>query len=132
MSLSKPSPSLMHMHAAFATWLLALALYTHYFTCHVHGRCCAMSAKVKFNLEMKFSSVHEKEAFKARLSQVRDLLTPPGSSKGLDNLSLMLEMFEAVESRTVQQEHPEHYTDRCTLSFMRHNGEVLCACIHTV
>ena len=88
----------------------------------------AMAVKVKFNLEMKFSSVQEKEAFKTRLSQVCDLLTPPGSSKPLDNLSLLSEMFEAVESR-IQQEHTEHCVDRCTMSFMRHNSEVLCKCV---
>ena len=35
--------------------------------------------KCKFNLEIKLRSVEEKEALKQRLSNVHDLLTPPGS-----------------------------------------------------
>ena len=42
--------------------------------------------KYKFNFEIKLRSVEEKEAFKRRLSKVRGLLTPPGSSKPIDNL----------------------------------------------
>ena len=49
--------------------------------------------KYKFNFEIKLRSVEEKEAFKRRLSKVRDLLTPPGSSKPIDNLGLMYEFF---------------------------------------
>ena len=51
--------------------------------------CSLDDRRVKFNFEIKFNSVEEKEAFKSRLSQVRDLLTPPGSST-IDNLSLIL------------------------------------------
>ena len=82
--------------------------------------------KTKFNLEMKFRSVGEKDAFKRRLSKVRDLLTPPGSGKPIDNLSLLSELFDAVESRTVQQVPPESSADRSTRSFMRDNGEYEC------
>ena len=49
--------------------------------------------KYKFNFQIKLRSVEEKEAFKRRLSKVRGLLTPPGSSKPIDNLSLMYEFF---------------------------------------
>ena len=48
--------------------------------------------KYKFNFEIKLRSVEE-EAFKWRLSKVRGLLTPPGSSKPIDNLGLMYEFF---------------------------------------
>ena len=82
--------------------------------------------KIKFNLEMKFRSVGEKDAFKSRLSKVSDLLTPPGSGKPIDNLSLLSELFDAVESRTVQQTPPESSSDRSTMSFMRDNGEYEC------
>ena len=82
--------------------------------------------KIKFNIEMKFRSVGEKDAFKRRLSKVRDLLTPPGSGKPIDNLSLLSELFDAVESRTVQQVPPESSADRSTRSFMHDNGEYEC------
>ena len=82
--------------------------------------------KIKFNIEMKFRSVGEKDAFKRRLSKVRDLLTPPGSGKPIDNLSLLSELFDAVESRTVQQVPPESSADRSTRSFMRDNSEYEC------
>ena len=50
----------------------------------------------KFNFEIKLRSVEEKEAFKRRLSTVRDLLTPPGSSKSIDNLGRMYEFFDGL------------------------------------
>ena len=50
----------------------------------------------KFNFEIKLRSVEEKEAFKRRLSKVRDLLTPPGSSKIIDNLGRMYEFFDGL------------------------------------
>ena len=49
--------------------------------------------KYKFNFEIKLRSVEEKEAFKRRLSMVRGLLTPPGSSKPIDNLGQMYEFL---------------------------------------
>ena len=49
--------------------------------------------KYKFNFEIKLRSVEEKETFKRRLSKVCGLLTPPGSSKPIDNLGLMYEFF---------------------------------------
>ena len=52
--------------------------------------------KYKFNFEIKLRSVEEKEAFKRRLSKVRDLLTPPGSSKTIDNLGRMYEFFDGL------------------------------------
>ena len=50
----------------------------------------------KFNFEIKLRSVEEKEAFKRRLSKVRDLLTPPGSSKSIDNLGQMYKFFDGL------------------------------------
>ena len=52
--------------------------------------------KYKFKFEIKLRCVEEKEAFKRRLSKVRDLLTPPGSSKPIDNLGLMYEFFDGL------------------------------------
>ena len=52
--------------------------------------------KYKFNFEIKLRSVEEKEAFKRRLSKVRDLLTPPGSSKPIDNIGRMYEFFDGL------------------------------------
>ena len=49
--------------------------------------------KYKFNFEIKLRSVEVKEAFKRRLSKVRDLLTPPGSSKHIDNLGFFLTVY---------------------------------------
>ena len=57
--------------------------------------------KYKFNFEIKLRSVEEKEAFKRRLSKVRGLLTPPGSSKPIDNLGLMYEFFLTVYVNSV-------------------------------
>ena len=57
--------------------------------------------KYKFNFEIKLRSVEEKEAFKRRLSKVRDLLTPPGSSKSIDNLGRMYEFFLTVYLNSV-------------------------------
>ena len=52
--------------------------------------------KYKFNFEIKLRSVEEKEAFKRRLSKVRGLLTPPGSSKPIDKLGLMYDFFDGL------------------------------------
>ena len=52
--------------------------------------------KYNFNFEIKLRSVEEKEAFKRRLSKVRGLLTPPGSSKPIHNLGLMYEFFDGL------------------------------------
>ena len=52
--------------------------------------------KYKFNFEIKLRSVEEKETFKRRLSKVRGLLTPPGSSKPIHNLGLMYEFFDGL------------------------------------
>ena len=52
---------------------------------------------------MKFRYVGERDAFKRRLSKVCNLLTPPASGKPIDNLSLLSELFDVVENRTVQQ-----------------------------
>ena len=52
--------------------------------------------KYKFNFEIKLRSVEEKEAFNWRLSKVRGLLTPPGSSKPIDNLGLTYKFFDGL------------------------------------
>ena len=52
-------------------------------------------------LDINFSTVEEKDAFTQRLNNVRKRLTPKGSSS-LDNCSLMLAMFDAVEREAVQ------------------------------
>ena len=79
--------------------------------------------RVKFNFEIKFNSVEEKEAFKSRLSQVRDLLTPPGSST-IDNLSLILELFDCVQNRTDSSEPDQSVVDHSTFSFLQDGGEL--------
>ena len=72
---------------------------------------------------MKFRYVGERDAFKRRLSKVRDQLTPPALGKQIDNLSLLSELFDAVESRTVQEVPPDSSSDSSTMSFMCDNGE---------
>ena len=73
-----------------------------------------------FNFEIKLRSVEEKEAFKRRLSKVRDLLTPPGSSKplyldilreshGLDGFAKFCMNFPFKYRRNTAQARPERY-----------------------
>ena len=83
----------------------------------------ASTEKIKFNLELKFASVHDKDAFKIRLNKIRDILTPPGS-KPIHNLSLLLEMFDAIENRPRSMEHQSMASSSVqTMSFMRNSGE---------
>ena len=79
--------------------------------------------KYKFNFEIKLRSVEEKEAFKRRLSKVRGLLTPPGSSKPIDNLGLMYEFFDGVESTAGKRTSEDTVLDRSTMSFVRDSGK---------
>ena len=72
---------------------------------------------------MKFRYVGERDVFKRRLSKFRDLLTPPALGKKIDNLSLLSELFDAVESRTVQEVPPDSSSDRSTMSFMCDNSQ---------
>ena len=74
----------------------------------------------KFNFEIKLRSVEEKETFKRRLSKVRGLLTPPGSSKplyldilreshGLDGFAKFCANFPFKYRRNTAQACPERY-----------------------
>ena len=49
--------------------------------------------RVRFTMDINFSSVAEKDAFCGRLSSVRDLLTPTGSQT-LNNYELLLALFD--------------------------------------
>ena len=79
--------------------------------------------KYKFNFEIKLRSVEEKESFKRKLSKVRGLLTPPGSSKPIDNLGLMYKFFDGVESTAGKRTSEDTVLDRSTMSFMRDSGK---------
>ena len=82
---------------------------------------------------MKFRYVGERDVFKRRLSKFRDLLTPPALGKKIDNLSLLSELFDAVESRTVQEVYTNntakytYYNNKlCSLSIIDTNPPVRC------
>ena len=80
--------------------------------------------KYKFDFEIKLRSVEE-EAFKRRLSKVRGLLTPPGSSKPIDNLGLTYEFFDGVESTAGKRTSEDTVLDRSAsnMSFTRDSGK---------
>ena len=59
--------------------------------------------RVRYMLDVTFSTVEEKDAFTQRLNNIRKRLTPGGSSS-LDNCSLMLAMFDAVEREATQSQ----------------------------
>ena len=52
--------------------------------------------RVRFALDINFASAEAREAFKARLNKVKDVLTPNGGPK-LDNLGLMTALFDLVD-----------------------------------
>ena len=54
--------------------------------------------RVRYTFDVCFSSQQQKDDFKARLSSVRDLLSPQGGPK-LDNLGLMTALFRLAEAR---------------------------------
>ena len=67
--------------------------------------------------------MEEKDAFKCRIFKVHDSLTPPGSNKPIDNLSLMSELFDMVEARTGERESEGTVLNRSTMSFLRDSGK---------
>ena len=68
--------------------------------------------RVRYTLDVHFSSQEEKETFVRRLKSVRDLLTPAGCSP-MDNHGLMSAMFDAVEGCSIQDERTD---SNCFLS----------------
>ena len=91
--------------------------------------------RVRYMLDINFSTVEEKDAFTQRLKDVRKRLTPEGSSS-LDNCTLMLAMFDAVEREAAQaqdlpsiemepMDEQEASTDYVPLtkSFQRNSGK---------
>lgn len=71
--------------------------------------------RVKLNFEIKFNFVEE-DAFKSRLSDVRDLLTLPGS-RTMDNLSLIPELFDCKQNRTDSRDPDGSVVDHSTFHF---------------
>lgn len=67
--------------------------------------------RIRYTFDVSFTSQQQKDDFKARLSSVRDLLSPQGGSN-LDNLSLMTVLFALAEAhhgrRRVTMETPSH------------------------
>ena len=54
--------------------------------------------RVRFTLDVTFPSTECKDALLARLTSVRDKMTPPGVAK-LDNYGLLSQLFSLAESR---------------------------------
>ena len=74
--------------------------------------------RVRYTLDVHFSTQEEKETFVRRLKSVRELLTPAGCAP-MDNHSLMSAMFDAVEGRlhsTSQSAQDERIDSKCFLS----------------
>ena len=80
--------------------------------------------RVRFTIDVNFSSEAEKDAFSARLSEVRARLTPRGAH-ALNNYELMLEL--AGEQNINQPEAPPHPS---TGTFLRNSG--LCQVVHSL
>ena len=81
------------LYRAIAAWRLGRL---HHRNARVISMVWMGRGNTNFNFEIKLRSVEEKEAFKRRLSKVRGLLTPPGSSKPIDNLGLMSSFFDGL------------------------------------
>ena len=73
--------------------------------------------KPTFDLQVRFNSTEEIEAFMKRLDNIRSILTP-GNSSSIDNCGLMVAMFDAVEKNV---EEPS--TLDLKQSFMRNSGK---------
>lgn len=73
----------------------------------------ASRKRVRYTLDVHFSSQEEKEAFVRRLKSVRELLTPAGCPP-MDNHGLMSALFDAVEESSPQ--HDERVESNCFLS----------------
>ena len=83
--------------------------------------------RVRFTIDVNFCNEAEKDAFSARLSEVRARLTPRGAH-ALNNYEIMLGLFElAGEQPTNQPEAPPHPS---TGTFLRNSG--LCQVVHSL
>ena len=56
--------------------------------------------RVRFALDINFTSAEARETFKARFNKVKDVLTPNSGPK-LDNLSLMMALFNLVDMNDI-------------------------------
>ena len=82
--------------------------------------------RTRYNLDINFRNEEEKAAFRARLENVRQLLTPPGCPS-VDNNTLICAMMDALEA-----DHSRHdcSTEENTMgeepstnkSFLHNNG----------
>ena len=76
--------------------------------------------RVRFTMDITFSSVAEKDAFCGRLSSVRDLLTPTGSQT-LNNYELLLALFDLAGKQSQSIEPPQQCPS--SGSFLKHSGQ---------
>ena len=80
--------------------------------------------RVRYSFDVHFLSSEEREAFQQRLKEVRQRLTPPGSSP-IDNCSLMLALFDAVEGDQPQPSQHGAQQQPTRKSFLQNGGELL-------
>ena len=76
--------------------------------------------RVRFTMDINFSSVAEKDAFCGRLSSVGDLLTPTGSQT-LNNYELLLALFDLAGKQSQSIEPPQQCSS--SGSFLKHSGQ---------
>ena len=79
--------------------------------------------RVRFTLDLNFTSDAEKDAFCGRLSDVRDQITPSGSHT-LNNRELLSALFDLVDKHS----HSTQPSVQCasTGSFLKNAGKLHC------
>ena len=79
--------------------------------------------RVRFTLDLNFTSDAEKDAFCGRLSAARDQITPSGSHT-LNNRELLSALFDLVDKHS----HSTQPSVQCasTGSFLKNAGKIHC------
>ena len=75
--------------------------------------------RVRFTLDVNFTTEAEKDAFGAQLSAVRDRLTPRGSPM-LNNHDLLLALFDLASNKPSSSESQQYPSSG---SFLRNAGQ---------
>ena len=89
----------------------------------------ACRKRVRYTLDVHFSSQEEKETFVRRVKSVRDLLTPAGHPH-VDNHGLMSALFDAVEGISSRSIQNTGRTD--TTCFLSNSGKNCRGIFHSV